>query len=315
MLNIDTRILSQVTANQYWLLNHLLKFANSDMTCYPSNQTLCKDTGWTLNTLQKIKSELIEKRLLIITERRNGSKRTSNEYCINTDLISVFVPAKKVRVVLENDADTPPKEWVHTQNLGTQEMGIPPTQNLGSTPYPKNGQGSINQKEVLADEVLEIPVADSTESAAPSTSAKSGKKARGQKVIKEKGAREPLYQPFIDAWDNHYRGLLTMPRDGAKIKSLIKQTREYIQAQGGDPNDDNTLGFWTVFVAKLKATWYDGKNLAVIDSHYKSIITEIKNGGKKRAGQSRGEEFSAFAGVTNEDEFWAAFDRESTRTY
>lgn len=132
MLNIDTRILDDVTADQYWLLSHILKRADADLACYPSNKTLCTDTGWEIKKLQKIKAELIEKGLLVVRPRKNKDAQTSNEYKIQTDLIGIYVPAKRIHLSLE--ADTPPTLFSDTP------------------PAPKTGNKELTN-EVLTNEV------------------------------------------------------------------------------------------------------------------------------------------------------------------
>lgn len=98
----------------------------------------------------------------------------------------------------------------------------------------------------------------------------------------------PEYKEFIRVWDDRYHELgLDMPKDGHKIKSIIRKTREYIKSAGGDPSSPETvIYFWEKFIQSLHRTWAHGKNLSVIDSHYTSIIFEIKHGAKKQSYQS-----------------------------
>lgn len=91
----------------------------------------------------------------------------------------------------------------------------------------------------------------------------------------------PEYKTFIDVWHQTYPLILTMPRDGGKIKSIIKQTRTYIKSAGGQLTEENTIIFWQAFVSKLVGTWGHGKNLATIESHYMALIYEMKNGKPK----------------------------------
>lgn len=95
----------------------------------------------------------------------------------------------------------------------------------------------------------------------------------------------PEYKEFLRIWDERYHELgLDMPKDGNKIKSIIRKTREYIKSAGGDPSDNSiVIYFWEKFVGSLHKTWAHGKNLSVVDSHYTSIIFEIKHGPKKQS--------------------------------
>lgn len=90
MINIHSKLLSKVDDSEMWLLIHIANRIGMEMKCFPSNKTLMRDTGWKIDKLQRVKKSLAEKGLIEITERVNSS----NLYTINTDLISLFVPAK-----------------------------------------------------------------------------------------------------------------------------------------------------------------------------------------------------------------------------
>lgn len=90
----------------------------------------------------------------------------------------------------------------------------------------------------------------------------------------------PEYKQFIDIWDQQYHQLLQMPKDGAKVKSLIDQTRNYIKSGGNEPTEENVLNFWTAFVGNLHRTWAHNKSLSTIDSKYYELIFELKHGRK-----------------------------------
>lgn len=101
-----------------------------------------------------------------------------------------------------------------------------------------------------------------------------------KKSNKGKGAIEfPEYKEFIAAWVAVYKTVgIKMPRDGAKVKSLILTTREQIKMRGVVPTPENTVEFWQIFVNNLHKTWGHGKDLATIDSKYTSLIFELENG-------------------------------------
>ena len=89
MLNINAEILSKLTDSEYYLLSILCNYGKKS---HPKNDVLLKKTGWGLGKLQSVKSELIKKNLLVIGARFDLEKggKTSNEYTVNTKLISNF---------------------------------------------------------------------------------------------------------------------------------------------------------------------------------------------------------------------------------
>lgn len=97
MINIDTRLLEQVTdANQLFLLMHIAKRVNAATNqCFPSNATLQSDTGWSRTKVYEVRQQLIDAGIIIITERRKENDRSqSSIITLNTDYISFFVTAK-----------------------------------------------------------------------------------------------------------------------------------------------------------------------------------------------------------------------------
>lgn len=91
MINLDTRLLKVVDENELWLLCQLAKRINSFRECWPSNATLCKDTGWHIEKLQRVKKSLVQKGLLQIKPRKIPDGQTSNMYYVTTKYVSLFV--------------------------------------------------------------------------------------------------------------------------------------------------------------------------------------------------------------------------------
>lgn len=109
----------------------------------------------------------------------------------------------------------------------------------------------------------------------------------------------PEYTDFTRIWhENYYEIGFVMPRDGAKIKSIILQTRQYISNGGHQPTAENCILLWEAFIKSLPKTWAHGKNLSVIESQYLSLIWHIKNGTKQINGyhsKNSADRFSDFA--------------------
>lgn len=92
MINIDERIFQKVDNNELVLLVHIAKRLGKKHYCFPSNNTLMRDTKWKIDKLRAIKNGLIEKGLLQV-EAMEGR---SNNYYVKTDLIGVYVGADKL---------------------------------------------------------------------------------------------------------------------------------------------------------------------------------------------------------------------------
>lgn len=110
MINIDTRIDEQYNLNEseFWLLYQITKRMFGDKkSCFPSLRTIQKDTSWGRPKVVKIKRSLEKKGLLKIKKNKgkNGGFM-SDTYILDTDLIGVFMPAKKIPMVEEKEENT-----------------------------------------------------------------------------------------------------------------------------------------------------------------------------------------------------------------
>jgi len=135
MINLDDRIFEQIKdESQMWLLLHIAKRINKDMSCFPTNYTLSKDCGWGMNKTQKIKRQLKKLGLIDVLKRTVKGKQRANIYKVTTDYIGVFVSLKKIHEAALNAV---------TLNEVTLNKG---TLNKGNL---NKGNISINNKEVL----------------------------------------------------------------------------------------------------------------------------------------------------------------------
>jgi len=95
MINVDDRLLtSGINADQLYLLLHISKYINKDMSCFPSNATLCLSTAWGLTKLKEVKKSLIADGYISSTERKKGEFQLTNLYKIETEYLSVWVNLK-----------------------------------------------------------------------------------------------------------------------------------------------------------------------------------------------------------------------------
>lgn len=121
MINFHDDFLDVVDAREMKLAFHIAKYMGRNNFSFPSNETLCAKTGWSLNTIQKYKKQLESKDIIESFPRfKKDGSQTSNGYIIKTDMISVFVNLKGKGDQRE------------VQNTPTQDLGTPPTQELGN---------------------------------------------------------------------------------------------------------------------------------------------------------------------------------------
>ena len=140
MINIDTRLLPQVTPDQLFLLCHIVNFMNENRMCFPSNKKLIEQSGFSDSKILRVKNELVTRKIISVKQRfRADGSQTSNLYKITTELIGVFVTGKNM-----SNLDTSP----FTDEEGgifTHEGGTPsPMKPLEVLP-----NSSINQNKVL----------------------------------------------------------------------------------------------------------------------------------------------------------------------
>ena len=122
MINIDTRLLPQVTPDQLFLLCHIVNFMNENRMCFPSNKKLIEQSGFSDSKILRVKNELVTRKIISVKQRfRPDGSQTSNLYKITTELIGVFVTGKNM-----SNLDTSP----FTDEEGgifTHEGGTPST--------------------------------------------------------------------------------------------------------------------------------------------------------------------------------------------
>lgn len=292
MINIDTRLLDQVSSDQFWLLCHIIKRADNNNACYPSNKTLCSDTGWNIKKLQKIKTELIDGGLLIVSSRvrKEDNKQGSNWYSIRTDLMGIYVPAKRLDVLLQDTlkSDTLPGNRV-----------APPT--------PKRDNEVLTNSEVLSSpngDDSKKPVFDTESSGQLSLDGRTSEPPSKKVVPAEKSQKEKkvprendvLRKSFIATWERLFPTIpLKFPRDGKMVNELIDQCRVIMAKMGVPVDDEKVSEFFDIAMQNLP-DWYRGKTMPIINSHFPTIIDQIANGKAKPTLKNSADQFSRFAG-------------------
>ena len=140
MINIDTRLLREVTPDQLFLLCHIVNFMNENRMCFPSNKKLIEQSGFSDSKILRVKNELVSRKIISVKQRfRADGSQTSNLYKIETEFIGVFVTGKNM-----SNLDISP--------FTNEEGGV--FTHKGGTPSPMKPlevlpNSSINQNKVL----------------------------------------------------------------------------------------------------------------------------------------------------------------------
>jgi hypothetical protein len=142
MINIDTRLLPQVTPDQLFLLCHIVNFMNENKMCFPSNKKLIEQCKFSDSKILRIKNELVTRKIISVKQRfRPDGSQTSNLYKIETEFIGVFVTGKSM-----SNLDTTP--FINEEgDTFTHEGGTPSTMNTQEV----LANRSINNIKVLKD--------------------------------------------------------------------------------------------------------------------------------------------------------------------
>lgn len=264
MINIDTRLLEKVDQNELWLLMHLAKRLNKDRTCWPSNRMLLRELGWSIDKLQKYKKALSDKGFLSVMGRKHPEGgQGSNKYLVKSEFIGVFINITDFGYLEQRDTEKT-KGGTDTLFAG------------GSPPVKSNNEVLTNEVLTLSptgDDSKNVVLADDNHPEVVTGITVPNTKAAAKKV------ELPEYKDFIRIWDEKYHHIgLKMPRDGAKIKALILETRRQLGLVNLEASPENTIEFWQIFINNLHKTWGHGKDLAVIESKYSSLIFEMEKG-------------------------------------
>jgi hypothetical protein len=141
MINIDTRLLNQVTPDQLYLLCQIVNFMNENKMCFPSNKKLIMHSKFSESKILRVKNELVAKKIISVKQRfRVDGSQTSNLYRIESEFIGVFVTGKNM-----SNMDTYPF---------TDEEGNTFTHE-GGTPSREKGLEVLANRRVNNKEVLE----------------------------------------------------------------------------------------------------------------------------------------------------------------
>ena len=141
MINIDTRLLNQVSPDQLYLLCQIVNFMNENKMCFPSNKKLIMHSKFSESKILRVKNELVAKNIISVKQRfRVDGSQTSNLYRIESEFIGVFVTGKNM-----SNMDTSPF---------TDEEGDTFTHE-GGTPSREKGLEVLASRRVNNKEVLE----------------------------------------------------------------------------------------------------------------------------------------------------------------
>jgi len=285
MINIDTRLLSQINPDELYLVCHIVNYMNQNKMCFPSNAKLSKDSTFSQSKILRVKNSLVDKKIMTVTRRfRADGSQTSNLYKLQTEYIGVFVSAKNM-----SDLDTTP----FTDEEGevfTHEEGTPSAMNTQEV----LANRSINNIKVLKEcensftpPQPKIKNSFARQSILDSISHEQGFKEKEKSTReKEKESQEPTetYSAFIaycQAYENCAK--VTLPKnkqgnyimsakDGSNCKKLISWIKQIAVVEG--TMDEMVAAF-------TKAAWHVGDkfirnnfSISIIYSNANSIYTK-----------------------------------------
>lgn len=281
MINIDNRIFQKVDESEFWLLCHIAKRLNNNRLCWPSNKLLCKDTGWSMDKLQRIKKRLIDKGILKVIERMHPNGQGSNAYKMCTNLIGIYIPVDDIDPLpdftppLQNQVDPPPQNQVTEVLINEVLINIAKSKNTDESNKIDHQTALFLEEDNAIEDQSEN---DSTTIQDSSTEQKKPDcKKRGQKKLE----KPPEYEAFVSIWCEEYPTIKlgANPAIGGKmIKELVAQTKVQLAERQMASTYENTIEFWQIFVKALKNTWANGADLTTINSKYPSLIYQIENG-------------------------------------
>lgn len=145
MINIDSRLLNDLDANELFLLLNLTNRINEQRYCFPGNKLLCKELGWSKEKLQQVKKRLAAKRFIEIEPRHkeNSPGQTSNIYRILTPQVGNYTPGGKNGTGEVGKPVSPP--------VGNSDS--PPVGFSGGTPVGKPGNEVLTNEELETEEL------------------------------------------------------------------------------------------------------------------------------------------------------------------
>ena len=136
MLNVHTDLLDDLDAQEYFLASHIARHLNKLGRCWPSLTRLMELTGWSKNTVLKVRRRLVKKGVYCTERHQDDTGRNaSTNYQLTTGQIRLYAGE-------ESRLD------VMVQNLNHQQILVV---------HPVNPDGSRNEPEVLSREVLSRP--------------------------------------------------------------------------------------------------------------------------------------------------------------
>jgi len=282
MINIDTRLLSQINPDELYLVCYIVNYMNQNKMCFPSNAKLSKDSTFSQSKILRVKNSLVDKKIMTVTRRfRADGSQTSNLYKLQTEYIGVFVSAKNM-----SDLDTTP----FTNEEGevfTHEEGAPLAMNTQEV----LANRSINNIKVLKEcensftpPQPKIKNSFARQSIHDSISHEQGFKEKENVAPKEKENTE-TYSAFIaycQAYENCAK--VTLPKnkqgnyimsakDGSNCKKLISWIKQIAVVEG--TMDEMVAAF-------TKAAWHvsdkfmkNNFSISMIYSNANAIYTKF----------------------------------------
>jgi hypothetical protein len=285
MINIDTRLLNQVTPDQLYLLCQIVNFMNENKMCFPSNKKLIMHSKFSESKILRVKNELVSKKIISVKQRfRSDGSQTSNLYRIESDYIGVFVTGKSM-----SNLDTTPFTDEEGDTFTTE----------GGTPSREKGlevlaSRRVNNKEVLEGCEFKNPLPETKiknsftrQSILDSISHEQGFKEKEKSTReKEKESREPsetylCFSAFASTYErlagvtypsdkNNY---IMTSKDGANCKKLVTWLKK---VSASEQAADEMVTMFTTAAWQISDKWLKSNfTISNIYSQANNIYTKF----------------------------------------
>lgn len=156
MINLTSEFINAHDEKELFLILKIMLRIRENLTCWPSIETIAKDTGWSENTVRKYSRILEDKGSLDVVDRfYDSGKQTSKEYRVTAEGVGVYIPAKKLAsggsnsegLGVQNLKGSPSK----VEGLGVQNLNPNSLDNINSLNKGKNQFSPPSKNDVYLD--------------------------------------------------------------------------------------------------------------------------------------------------------------------
>ena len=320
MINIDTRLLKKITADQLYLVCHIVNFMNENRMCFPSNKKLSLESGFSESKILRVKNELVAKQIISVLQRfRPDGSQTSNLYKIQSEYIGVFINGKRM-----SDLDTSPIndegggvfnfEGGRASDINTLEVLTNRSINHEQVLFSKNkffDQNEINEKTVFT-KINPFTVITDLEL---NNQNKKEKEKSCAKKEKEKADSQPkaitkVYEAFTifcqnfeslsgAAYPTDKNGNYIMtPKDAGQVMNLMK----FIEKVDRTDNWQNALAVFVTAAWNLNDKWIRANfSVSILYSQSSKIFTGYQTSSPEAKNKNKEDEVNRLLAIREQE--------------